>query len=162
AAEDRHARLRQPHLGRDDVYDALARVPHGLADVAELRRVALHLRDLSRGDRLGRLLVRRDVVLHRRGHELGTPHAALREPTAFASMEGDREYVDRLHGGRDDRDKDRRAQRSAWGRLRAPRIHESGDAQQGAYRISKRVPRTPLDPPYESALPNALPAVSAS
>ena len=75
--------------------DALVRVAHGVADDAELRRVARHLRDLSRGDRLGRLLVRRDVVVHRREHELGTPHGALREAQAFERLRA-RDLVDEV------------------------------------------------------------------
>jgi hypothetical protein len=83
AAHDRHARLRQPLLGPDDVHDAGAGIAHRVAADAELRAVAREHVDLRGRDRIGERLVeagRRDVVVHRRDREIGAAHRAPFEP----------------------------------------------------------------------------------
>ena len=75
--------------------DPLLRAAHGKATDPELARVAGHRFDLLRGDRLGRLVVRRNVVVHGREGQLGPAHGPPREPEALKGLRA-RHLVDEM------------------------------------------------------------------
>ena len=82
-AHDRHARLRPPLLGTDDVDDALPGVAHRIVGDAELGGVAAQGVDLLGRDLVGDRLVDvlgRDVVVLGRDRQLGTAYRAPAQP----------------------------------------------------------------------------------
>src|SRR5205814_5900827 len=86
AADDRHARLRETKLRRDDVHDALVRIAGRVAADGELARVARHRLDLAGGDVLGRLVVRGDVVVRRWEREVGLAGWSFRVAEAVVGL----------------------------------------------------------------------------
>ena len=80
AADDGHARLREPELGADDVDDALAAAARRVERDAEFRQLSRSAS--SCGGRAGRapVRIRRDVVIHRREREVGAADEPAGEP----------------------------------------------------------------------------------
>ena len=127
AADDGHARLRQPQLGADDVHDPLPLAAQRVQLDAELVAVLLERRDLRRrggvehrdapvaAARRGR---RR--VIHRRDRALGTAHleAALAQPGERLRR---RDLVDQVQVDVEDRRRVRRRRRARGARPRSSR-----------------------------------------
>ena len=114
AADDRHARLREPELRADHVHDAAPRITQAQQLEAVLARVALQLADLPRrrlepdrqpAEHLG--AVGRHGVIERRDRALRSPHAevarfqlgeSLRRGDLVREMQVDGEHRGRLGG----------------------------------------------------------------
>ena len=87
AADDRHARLRQPELRADHVHDALAPAAGRVERDAELVAVPLERLELLRRELVHRRVVAGgDVVIHRRERQVGPAHPAAGEAQALERL----------------------------------------------------------------------------
>ncbi len=91
AADDRHAGLRPPLLGADDVDDALVGVAHRVAGDAEFGRVGVEDLELLGRDGVGHRFV--DVggghIVVGRGHrQVGTAHRPARQSQSVEGLGG--------------------------------------------------------------------------
>ena len=77
AADYRHARLRQPEFGPDDVHDSLPLAVDAHAPYAEFGAVRFQLRQLFGGDLVDnrqRAVAGRNAVIGGRDREIRAPH----------------------------------------------------------------------------------------
>ena len=87
AADDRHARLRDPELGPDHVHDALAAAAGRVERDVELLAVAPERLELLRRELVhGRVVAGDDVVVHRRERQVWPASPAAGDPQPLEGL----------------------------------------------------------------------------
>ena len=158
AAHDRHPRLRHTELRPHDVHDPLAPAPgrvQGYAEGLAVRgqRVELRLRDqVANRPRLGR-----DVVVHGRDRQVGSPHCSSRESQPLKCLRA-RHLVHEMQVD----EEQRRLPRALVDNVPVPDLLEerrhgsrqlSGRRSQGSCRRSAPPASTPGSRPAPAAAP---------